>query len=75
MIFKCKVYAAKMRIHKFLAVHLEGKLEATCTGCPKIIVPRLCGCCGGAVDSVISVFTQFHSLGFNVECETLCKSI
>ena len=25
------------------------------TGCPKIIVPCLCGYCGGAVDSIISV--------------------
>ena len=25
------------------------------TGCPKIIVPRLCGYCGGAADSIISV--------------------
>ena len=23
-----------------------------CTGLPKIIVPCLCGCCGGAVDSI-----------------------
>ena len=27
-------------------------------GCPKIIVPRLCGYCGGAVDSIISVLSK-----------------
>ena len=27
---------------------------------PKKIVPRLCGCCGGVVGSIISVSTQLH---------------
>ena len=26
----------------------------------KNVVLRLCGCCGGALDSIISVFTQTH---------------
>ena len=32
------------------------------TGCPKKIVPRLYGYCGGAADSIISVFAfaQLH---------------
>ena len=39
------------------------------------IVPRLCGFCGGAVDSIISVFTQLHRSSFNLEFETLFESI
>ena len=35
------------------------------TGCPKIVLPCLFGFCGGAVDSVVLVFTQLHSSGFN----------
>ena len=34
---------------------------------------RLCGCCEGAVCSVISVFTQLHS-GLNLEFKTLFES-
>ena len=41
----------------------------------KRIVPHLCGCCGGAVYSIISVFTQLHRLGFNLDFETLYESI
>ena len=40
-----------------------------------MIVPRLCSYCGGAVDSIISVFTQLHRSGFNLEFETLFESI
>ena len=36
------------------------------TGCPKKIVTHLCGNCEGAVESIISVFTQLHLLGFNL---------
>ena len=39
-------------------------------GVPKI-VPRLRGCCGGAVDSMISVFTQLHRSDLNLEFEIL----
>ena len=46
-----------------------------CKGCPKKIVPRLCSCCGGAVDSIISVFTQLHRTGSNLEFEILLESI
>ena len=28
--------------------------------CPKMIMPCLCGYCGGAVDSITSVHTQLH---------------
>ena len=45
------------------------------TECPKKIVPRLCGCCEGAVDSVISLFIQLHRSSFNLEFETLFESI
>ena len=45
------------------------------TRCPNNIVPRLCGCCGGAVDSFISHFTQLHSSGFNLAFETLYETI
>ena len=45
------------------------------TGCPSKIVPRLRGCYGGAIDSIISVFIQLHRSGFNLEFETLFESI
>ena len=45
------------------------------TGCPKKIVLRLCGYCGGAVDPIISVFSQSHKSSFNLELETLFESI
>ena len=35
-------------------------------GCVNIIVPRLCGYCEGAVDSIISVSTQLHRSGVNL---------
>ena len=41
----------------------------------KKFVPRLCGYCGGALDSVISVFVQLHGSSFNLEFETLFESI
>ena len=34
-------------------------------GCPKKFVPCLCGNCEGAVDSIISNFTQLHRSSFN----------
>ena len=45
------------------------------TGCPKKIVPHLCGHCRGAVYSIISVFTQLHRSSFNLEFGTLYESI
>ena len=39
------------------------------------IVLRLCGHCGGDVDSIISDLTQLHEPGFNLEFETLFESI
>ena len=42
--------------------------------CPKIIVPRLYGYCGGAVDSTSSIFTHLHSIG-QACFETLYESI
>ena len=33
-------------------------------------MPRLCGYCGGAVDSIISVFTQLHRSSSNLQFET-----
>ena len=39
------------------------------------IVSRLCGCCEGAVDSIISDFTQLHRSGLNLEFENLLESI
>ena len=44
------------------------------TGCPKIIVPCLCGYCGRVVDSSISVFTQLHRSSFNLEKETKAET-
>ena len=45
------------------------------TECHKKNVLRECGYYGGAVDSIISVFTQLHRSGFNLEYETLRESI
>ena len=45
------------------------------TGYLKIIVPRLRGYCGGVVDSIISIFTQLHRSGFNLEFETMFESL
>ena len=43
-------------------------------GVPKNVT-SLCGCCGGAVDLIILVFTQLHRSGFNLEFETLYESV
>ena len=32
---------------------------------------RLCGCFGGAIDSIILISTQLHRSSFNLEFETL----
>ena len=42
---------------------------------PKKIVPCLYGYCGGAVDSIISIFTQLHRSGFNLEFEALFEPL
>ena len=39
------------------------------------IMPCLCGCCGGAINSIISLFEHLHRLGFNLEFEILYESI
>ena len=41
----------------------------------KKILPRLCGFCGGVVDSIILVLRQLHRLGFNLKFETLYESM
>ena len=51
------------------------QLESESAGCPKKIVPRLCGYCGGAVDSSISLFTHLYWSTFNLEFETFFESI
>ena len=43
------------------------------TGGPNKIMPSL-GCCGGAVDSIISVFTQLQRSGLNLKSLRPCKS-
>ena len=40
-------------------------------GCLKNVVARLCGYCGGAVDSIISFFRQLHRSSFKLNFETL----
>ena len=35
------------------------------------MLPRLHGCCGGAVALIFSVFTQLHRPGFNSELKNL----
>ena len=37
------------------------------TGCPREIVHHLCGCCGGAVYSIISFFSLLNTSSFNIE--------
>ena len=39
----------------------------TVQGAKRKIVPRLCGYCGGGVDSVIAIFTQLHWSSFNLK--------
>ena len=39
------------------------------------IVPRFFGYCGGAVDTIISVFNKLHRSSFNLEFETSFESI
>ena len=39
------------------------------------IVPRLCGCCAGALDLIMSIFAQLHRSGFNLEFDTLYELI
>ena len=53
----------------------SGKFSKNYTGCPKKIVSRLFGCCGGAIKSIFSLFTQLDTSGFKVELETLYESI
>ena len=36
---------------------------------------RLCGYCGGVVDTIISAFTQLHTSSFNLEFEISFDSI
>ena len=40
-------------------------MKIVSTGCPKIIAPHLCRCCGGVLDSIRSIFTQLYRSGFN----------
>ena len=42
---------------------------------PKNIVSYLHDCCGGAVDSIILVFTQMHRPSYNLKFETMRESI
>ena len=41
----------------------------------KKIVLRLCGYCGGAVASIISIVTYLYRSGFNLEFETLSEFV
>ena len=36
-------------------------------GWPRMILPRLCGYCGGAVNSITSVFMQLHRSGIELK--------
>ena len=59
---------------RFEYIKEAGSNNAYVQGVPEI-VPRLCGCCGGVVNLIISVFTQLHRSGFNLEFETPYESI
>ena len=52
---------AKWQIQTSLC--LRCNIPNSCTGCSKKIVPCLCGCCGGAVDSIIFVSDSYPSTG------------
>ena len=54
---------------------LKMLVNSTLQGVPKKIEPRLCGYCGGAVDTMISRFTFLHRSGFKLEFETSYESI
>ena len=41
----------------------------------KKIVPRLCGCYGEAIDSLISAFTQLHRSGVIFKFETMYEPV
>ena len=66
----------KVKISTFVNVRL-GMLE----NCVKVYIgfPKkvscLCSCCGGAVDSILSIYVQLHRSGFNLEFETMFESI
>ena len=65
--------AISLSISKFGS--FQGRLVLNLLGISKTCVPHLCGYCGGAVDSIISVFTQLHRSSLNLEFETLYESI
>ena len=57
-------------------VSTDKEIISKYTRYPKIVVSHLYGYyCGGAVDSVISDFTQLHRLDFNLEFKTFFESI
>ena len=62
----------RLNDHYFELNGLEAHLP---TGCPQKIVRCLYVCFGGAMDSIIFVFTQLHRSGFNLEFETLFESV
>ena len=45
------------------------------TECPRKNFCPVCGCCGGAIGSIVSVFKELHWSGFNLEFEILHESI
>ena len=64
-----KVGAAPQQRHK------PGTIFETLSRVSENIVPRLCGYCGGAVASIVSVCTQLYVSGFNLEFEILFEPV
>ena len=62
-----------MKYGTFVKLYVQGreiKYRAS-----KVVVPHLCGYCGRAVDSIISVSPHLNRSGFNLEFETLLESM
>ena len=54
----------------FSSILLKVTLKFDCKVFKKIVL-NLCGCCEGAVLSIILSLMQLHEIGFNLEPETL----
>ena len=75
MSFSCERGAYPSYYHRFQNVPAlcEGSLMIYGVLQKNRVVPRSCGDCGGAVDSIFSVFAQLHRS--SLEFETLLESV
>ena len=61
-------------LHYLQILNILWKSICKSTGCPKKLC-LVCGCCGRALDSIISNLTQLRRSVYNLEFETLNKAI